>query len=249
MPNAPACWAQCEGSTSPSSIAVPRSARFAFRGRSPPMTTIADIRARLRKDLHDEDALNYRWTDGELDRHIQHTVREFSLAVPLEAKTTLATTAGSRDLSISGLTDLVAIEAVEYPTGELPARIRALLRLALDALAAHRQDPRRRRERQRLLDEAAHDRRDLIDRPRALRGRDRRPAPPATPRSNGPASRRTASTSAAATSGASTSSGARSASPNSSARSPATAAATPYAPGASTRPLRRRSDSRRSRDP
>ena len=65
------------------------------------MTTIADIRARLRKDLHDEDATNYRWTDGELDRHIQHTVREFSLAVPLEAKSALATTAGSRDLSIS----------------------------------------------------------------------------------------------------------------------------------------------------
>ena len=127
------------------------------------MTTIADIRARVRKDLHDEDALNYRWTDGELDRHIQHTVREFSLAVPLEAKTTLATTAGSRDLSITGLTDLVAIEAVEYPVGAVPAGVRALLRLALDPLAAHRQDPRRGRERAHLLDEAAHDRRHLID--------------------------------------------------------------------------------------
>jgi hypothetical protein len=84
------------------------------------MTTIADIRARLRKDLHDEDATNYRWTDGELDRHIQHTVREFSLALPLEAKTTLATSSGSRDLSISGLTDVVGIEAVEYPVGQYP---------------------------------------------------------------------------------------------------------------------------------
>ena len=84
------------------------------------MTTLADIRTRLRKDLHDEDATNYRWTDGELDRHIQHTVREFSLAVPLEAKSTLTTTAGSRDLSILGLTDMVAIEAVEYPAGEFP---------------------------------------------------------------------------------------------------------------------------------
>ena len=84
------------------------------------MTTLADPRTRLRKDLHDEDATNYRWTDGELDHHIQHTVREFSLAVPLEAKSALATTAGSRDLSISGLTDMVAIEAVEYPAGEFP---------------------------------------------------------------------------------------------------------------------------------
>ena len=78
------------------------------------------LRARLRKDLHDEDAANYRWTDGELDRHIQHAVREFSLAVPLEAKTVLTATAGSRDLSIASLTDLVAIEAVEHPSGRYP---------------------------------------------------------------------------------------------------------------------------------
>jgi hypothetical protein len=78
------------------------------------------MRARLRKDLHDDDSANYRWTDGELDRHIQHAVREFSLAVPLEAKTALTATAGSRELSISTLADLVAIEAVEYPTGKYP---------------------------------------------------------------------------------------------------------------------------------
>ena len=77
-------------------------------------------RARLRKDLHDEDAANYRWTDGDLDRHIERTVRDFSLALPLEATATLSTTAGSRDVSISSLTDLVAIEAVEYPTGQYP---------------------------------------------------------------------------------------------------------------------------------
>ena len=81
---------------------------------------LSDMRARLRKDLHDEDALNYRWTDGELDRHIQHTVRELSLALPLEAKATLTTTPGSRDVSITSLTDVVAIEAVEYPVGEYP---------------------------------------------------------------------------------------------------------------------------------
>ncbi len=81
---------------------------------------LSDMRARLRKDLHDEDAANYRWTDGELDRHIQRAVREFSLAAPLEAKTTLTATPGSRDLSIAALTDLVAIEAVEYPAGEYP---------------------------------------------------------------------------------------------------------------------------------
>jgi hypothetical protein len=74
----------------------------------------------LRKDLHDEDAANYRWTDGELDRHVQRTVREFSLAIPLEAKATLTTTPGSRDLSIASLADIVGIEAVEYPTAKYP---------------------------------------------------------------------------------------------------------------------------------
>ncbi len=81
---------------------------------------LSDMRGRLRKDLHDEDASNQRWTDGELDRHIQRAVRDFSLSVPLEAKSTLSTSAGSRDLSIAGLTDLVAIEAVEHPTGQYP---------------------------------------------------------------------------------------------------------------------------------
>ena len=81
---------------------------------------LSAMRARLRTDLHDEDAANYRWIDAELDRHIERAVREFSLALPLEATTTLTTTAGSRDLSIASLSDLVAIEAVEYPTGEYP---------------------------------------------------------------------------------------------------------------------------------
>ena len=79
-----------------------------------------DMRSRIRKDLHDEDSQNYRWTDSELDRHIDHTVRELSLSCPLEAKATLTTTAESRDLSISSLTDLIEIEAVEYPVGDYP---------------------------------------------------------------------------------------------------------------------------------
>jgi hypothetical protein len=79
-----------------------------------------DMRSKIRKDLHDEDSQNYRWTDSDLDRHIDHAVRELSLSCPLEAKATLSTTAGSRDLSISSLSDLVEIEAVEYPAGNYP---------------------------------------------------------------------------------------------------------------------------------
>ncbi len=84
------------------------------------MTTITGIRGRVRTDLHDEDSQDYRWTDAELDRHIGRAVNELSLAVPLEAKATVITAAGSREVSIAGLSDRVAVEAVEYPTGRYP---------------------------------------------------------------------------------------------------------------------------------
>lgn len=81
---------------------------------------LGDMRTRLRRDLHDEDAANYRWTDNELDRHIDHAVRELSLAVPQEAKATLTLTAGSRQLSTSSLANLISVEAVEYPVDKYP---------------------------------------------------------------------------------------------------------------------------------
>ena len=78
------------------------------------------IRTRVRRDLHDEDAQNYRWTDAELDRHTQRAVTEVSVATPRELKATLTTTANSRELSLAALTDLLFVEAVEYPTGKYP---------------------------------------------------------------------------------------------------------------------------------
>jgi hypothetical protein len=81
---------------------------------------LSDMRARIRKDLHDEDSQNYRWSDDALNRHIDRAVRELSLSCHLEAKATLNTSAGSRDLSLSSLQDMVEIEAVEYPAGNYP---------------------------------------------------------------------------------------------------------------------------------
>jgi hypothetical protein len=81
---------------------------------------LSDMRTLVRRDLHDEDASNYRWTDDELDRHIARALKEFSLAAPREAKATLSTTANSRDLSLATLTDRVVIEAVEYPLEKYP---------------------------------------------------------------------------------------------------------------------------------
>ncbi len=85
------------------------------------MTAIADMIALVRQDLHDEVATTYRWTDAELTRHINRAVKEYSEALPLEQKATLATTSGSREITITSLTSRVMIQAVEYPVGLFPA--------------------------------------------------------------------------------------------------------------------------------
>ena len=83
---------------------------------------LTDMRTIVRRELHDEDAANYRWTNNELDRHIARAVKEFSEALPLEQKTTMATTASSRELDISSLSDRVMAEAVEYPVDKFPKK-------------------------------------------------------------------------------------------------------------------------------
>ena len=81
---------------------------------------LSEMRTNVRRDLHDEDAQNYVWTDDEIDRHITHALAQFSQAMPLEGTNDLATTTGSRELDISSLSDRVMIEAVEYPIGNYP---------------------------------------------------------------------------------------------------------------------------------
>lgn len=83
---------------------------------------LTDMRAIVRRDLHDEDAGNYRWTDDELNRHIARAVKDFSEHLPSEQKATKATTSGSRELDISDLSSRVAVAAVEYPVGQFPKR-------------------------------------------------------------------------------------------------------------------------------
>ena len=83
---------------------------------------LTEMRAIVRRDLHDEDEANYRWSDDELDRHIAHAVKEFSQAIPYEQKATIATTSGSREIDISTITDRIMVEAVEYPVDKFPKR-------------------------------------------------------------------------------------------------------------------------------
>jgi len=82
--------------------------------------TLTEMRAIVRRDLHDEDAANYRWSDDELDRHIAHAAKEFSEAIPYEQKATIATTSGSREIDISTITDRIMVEAAEYPVDKFP---------------------------------------------------------------------------------------------------------------------------------
>jgi len=83
---------------------------------------LADMRAIVRRDLHDEDAGNYRWTDDELDRHIVRAVGDFSEYLPYEQKATKATTSGSRELDISNLSSRITVVAIEYPVDQFPRR-------------------------------------------------------------------------------------------------------------------------------
>jgi hypothetical protein len=88
---------------------------------------LSDMRAIVRRDLKDEDAGNYRWTDNELDRHINHAVKELSESIPYEQKVTKATTASSRDIDISSLSDRIMVQAVEYPVDEFPQQFQRFI--------------------------------------------------------------------------------------------------------------------------
>jgi len=79
---------------------------------------LAEMIAVVRAELKDETG--ELWDDSELTRHIGRAVNELSMAIPLAAAATVATTAGSREIDVSGLSGRVMIEAVEYPAGAYP---------------------------------------------------------------------------------------------------------------------------------
>src|SRR3990172_4843493 len=81
-------------------------------------TALATIRGRLQTVL--DDAAAAVWTTAELDQHIQDALRDLSHRIPRERTTTITTTADSRDVSLTTLTERVRIVAVEYKTGNDP---------------------------------------------------------------------------------------------------------------------------------
>jgi hypothetical protein len=84
------------------------------------MSSLATLRADVRRDLHDEDSAAYRWTDNEIDRHIKRALQEYSHVSPLETKSTLQTQSNSRDVTVSSLAPRLRIVAAEYPAGQYP---------------------------------------------------------------------------------------------------------------------------------
>jgi len=81
---------------------------------------LTEMRARVREDLQDTDAQNYRWTDDEVDGAIDRVVLEYSLHAPIEQQDDIATTEGDAELDISSLTGLLGIVSVEFPIGQSP---------------------------------------------------------------------------------------------------------------------------------
>lgn len=78
------------------------------------------MRSLVRRDLKDEDAENYRWSDAEIERAIARALEEFSLACPRQVVTELVTMPESDEVDISPLTGRVRIEKVEFPLGARP---------------------------------------------------------------------------------------------------------------------------------
>lgn len=85
---------------------------------------ISVLRTRLRVDLAEPVA--DRWTDSDLERHIQHAVRDLNRVAPREMVDTDLTIPdpASQQIDVSGLADLVRMVAVEYPVGGHPRRLR-----------------------------------------------------------------------------------------------------------------------------
>jgi len=84
------------------------------------------MRTNIRRDLHDEDPANYRWTNDEIDRHINHALLDISQAVPLQSvdDTLTIPNPASKDIDISSLTGLIMVDAVEYPVDSDPREYR-----------------------------------------------------------------------------------------------------------------------------
>ena len=85
------------------------------------MTTLVDFRTRVLYALGIGGTSTERGFDNaSIEQHVQRAVEEFSLYVPVQARSDIAVTGGSREFALSALTRPIDVHAVEYPTGRWP---------------------------------------------------------------------------------------------------------------------------------
>ena len=85
------------------------------------MTTLANLRALVRRALEDTDAVNPLWSDTELNDDIASAMREYGARFPREASTTIAAVVGATEYALPA--DARRVVRVEAPAGTvLPPR-------------------------------------------------------------------------------------------------------------------------------
>jgi hypothetical protein len=89
------------------------------------VATRATFRADLRRDLRDEDAAAYIWTDAVLNRHIAHAIDRVQTVAPRLASLAHVTVAAGRSIALTGLlpATYLWLEAIDVPIApDVPCR-------------------------------------------------------------------------------------------------------------------------------
>jgi hypothetical protein len=82
--------------------------------------TLSEFRESLRQELFDTDATEPRFSDAALDHATERALTELSRVAPWTRDATLTTSADSRLVDLSTLSDVWTVEEVEWPTGRYP---------------------------------------------------------------------------------------------------------------------------------
>ena len=105
------------------------------------------IRTIIRQMLRDElqESVDAEFAEDELDLHINEVLVEISQRRPYEVRETVLSV-GSKEVSISSITNLLDVEKAEYPTGSDPPDYRDVsvfgdtLRIEIDSVPASGQN-------------------------------------------------------------------------------------------------------------
>jgi hypothetical protein len=85
-------------------------------------TVYATFEGRIRQDLSDAGSPP-QLSSADLDRHVDHAVRDLALIAPIDLLLSATLTPGSRTVdlgSVLGPNQLIRLEAVEWPVGRYP---------------------------------------------------------------------------------------------------------------------------------